>query len=538
MVEEKKNSRRTLRGHGHFPMDTDDEGFLIGDELEELEADEELLDEADADLATLESEDEPTVDELEEIEQEAFEQGDQEAAVDIMNDPVRLYLREIGRVPLLEPHQEVWLSVRQEAVAHLKSIQTHLQEQSGASPTPEQVWSTLIDSLQRTWTALSAHCKRLHVPLPDLAALADEADALHHALLPDITPYLSTFLEQSEAQSGRDPAWTTFMSTVYDVFLLLYLLPGSTLDVIKTTWRERQSLPNARRLKRYVPNTQELEAIWSGLEAHALEAQHLLTQANLRLVVNVAKHYVGRGISFLDLIQEGNIGLLRAVQKFDHTKGFKFSTYATWWIRQAITRAIADQARTIRIPVHMVDTINRLARLERDLIQELGREPTAEELALEANLLSPEETALIHSLRAAGKPLPPSLQRQLRRAANKVRRIMRLSQEPMSLEMPVGTEDSGELGDFIEDDTVPGPVDATSNQLLREQLQSILNSLNERERAVLEMRFGLVDGQSHTLEEVGKAFGVTRERVRQIEAKALRKLRHPGRSRRLRDFLT
>jgi len=458
----------------------------------------------------------------------------------LADDPVRMYLKEIGQVQLLDPDRETWLASQIAACNLLASLREQIA--TGDSPTADTltILEALYDFLLEHWQATLQAIATFDVEPPLVDLLIGEAQNLRRTWNGEEPSYVRLYLEQGEW--GRDEVWNQVAAHLFDVFRALYLLPAALQNKIAAFYNEYGDWPDAATFRAWADEDPEGIAELTAREfdqaiGRGPQAAEALTRANLRLVVSVAKRYMGRGINFLDLIQEGNIGLLRAVEKFDHTKGFKFSTYATWWIRQAISRAIADQARTIRIPVHMVETINRLMRVQRDLIQSLGSEPTAEQIALEMEFLTEEEVATIRAAWERGEKLEPNMARKLRRAANKVRRILRISQEPMSLEMPVGQEDSSLLGDFIEDDKILGPVDAAARQLLKEQIRGALSVLNPREREVLEMRFGLSDGQEHTLEEVGRHFGVTRERIRQIEAKALRKLRHPNRSHPLRDYL-
>ena len=456
--------------------------------------------------------------------------------MELGEDPVRLYLKEIGGIELLDTNREFWLSTQMEAARRVDSvIRQHPLVRKGGS-LPSSTYRALFQELRTAWKRVLEDGRRLGFNLPDLGLMLSEAQMLRQTWGSDSPSYLHSYLDNG--LWGNDPLWDSVARNVFTVFICLYLLPNDLAEHLGGfIGGGHEGLPSERTFSRHLPPSEALQAELEEVRYRSKDAHNAIIRANLRLVVSVAKRYIGRGSSFLDLIQEGNIGLLRAVVKFDPTRGYKFSTYATWWIRQSISRSIADQARTIRIPVHVFESINRLLRAQRGLIQQLGREPNSDELAMEAGFLEPQDEQIILRAQSEGTVIPVDVRHRWMRAASKVSRIMRASEEPMSLESPVGSEDSSLLGDFIEDPEALEPMDAAAREMLREQVKNALAVLSDRERGVLELRFGLVDGKDHTLEEVGPYLRVTRERVRQIEAKALRKLRHPTRSRHLRDYL-
>ncbi len=494
---------------------------------DELELNGNGVEPAEPDLMQVDEED------LDEPLEELLVKHHPEIASELSEDPVRLYLREIGQVKLLDSDSEFRLATLIEARRILGTFRKR-PVRKGIVPAVG-VYHSLSAELFTSWQRFNEDAERLHIDLPDLCLLLAEAQDLHRGWEQDAPSYLRHYLATD--QWGYDPLWDDMVRRAYSVYICFYLLPKVYADWLSEHIADCNKLPVARTLNRNLPKEAVLAREMDSVQARAKEANHDLIRANLRLVVSVAKKYLGRGIPFLDLIQEGNLGLLRTINKFDPRRGYKFSTYATWWIRQSINRSIAEQARTIRIPVHLFEAISRILRAQRHLTQELGREPNNGELALEIGYLPTADVQAIMRSQAEGTPLDPEIQHRLESATHKIDRVLRSAEEPVSLEGPVGDEDSSSLGDFIEDEDALEPLDAASREMLREQIHKVLTALSERERQVLELRFGLMDGREHTLEEVSRYFDVTRERIRQIEAKALRKLRHPTQSRQLRDYL-
>jgi RNA polymerase primary sigma factor len=470
--------------------------------------------------------------------------SEKEYSPELSQDPVRLYLKEIGQIDLLSAESEFRLATRNEAHSRMDWLRTRDSKENSTQNNLKAIFSQILIDLHHTFGNIHLFYQTNQViGPPDFSLILAEAQALRTQWNNDEPSYTRSYLgmywneDNNDGESIRAEVIKGLIQEVYAFFLAAYLLPVDTASYLLGFLGKKGKLPTKQTLIKHIPEEDILEKTVSDIERLSDEATTVLIRANLRLVVSVAKRYVGRGISFLDLIQEGNLGLLRAITKFDPTRGFKFSTYATWWIRQSISRYIAEQARTIRIPVHLFESISKLLRIQRSLVQKLGRIPTPDDIALECDFLTTEEKTRIKEALNNKKPINAKLQDRWKSASEKVQRVLKSAEEPISLERPIGDEDSSQLGDFIEDTDAIEPIDAAVREMLRNQVHTSLGVLSERERQVLELRFGLIDGKDHTLEEVSSYFNVTRERIRQIEAKALRKLRHPTRSQNLREYL-
>jgi len=453
----------------------------------------------------------------------------------LRDDPVQMYLNDIGTINLLDVHQEFWLGARLLSARRMDRMKREHPLVDTNNPADNDLFTATYDDLRVMYRRIDEDVERLKMECPDWEIIIDEARALRKTWILDPPSYTRDYLDNG--LWGENEEWGSVARSIFHFFVAFYSFPDPIAEWLKTYITEGKNLPSVKKFQEKLPSNELLQIEVEDLWSRYYEAHQALIRRNLKLVVSVAKHYIGRGNSFLDLIQEGNVGLLRAVSKFDPTRGFKFSTYATWWIRQSVSRSIADQARTIRIPVHVFETVTQLLRIRRHLTQELEHEPSLKEIALETEYLSTEDKRAIKDILKEGDTLPPELLKKWREATSKVHSYLRAAEDPMSLDRPVGDEDDNQLEDFIQDEDAASPIEATATEMMREQLSKALDNLSVRERQVLELRFGLMDGKVHTLEEVGAYFDVTRERIRQIEATALRKLRSPNVSYKLEDYV-